>query len=574
MANKPARLRSASWFSNELLSGFGLRAWMKSQGIPDDGFDGRPIIGICNTWSELTPCNAGLRQLAEFVRRGVLEAGGLPLEFPVLSLGETNVRPTAMLYRNLLSMDVEEAIRSNPIDGVVLLVGCDKTTPGLLMGAASCDLPSIALSAGPMLNGYFKGKRLGSGTDVFRFINMMRAGEISLKECEAAERAISRGPGTCMTMGTASTMACLTEALGLSLPSNGAIPAVDARRQLLAQLTGRRIVDMVREDLRMSRVVTRESFENAIRVNAAIGGSTNAVLHLLALAGRMEIPLALDDWDCVAADVPCLVNLMPSGEYLMEDFFFAGGVPAVVRELGEMVDRRTRTVNGRTLWENCADAVVEDSRVIFPIRAPFKVTGGIAVLRGNICPDGAIIKPSAASPHLMQHTGRVVVFDGLDDLERRIDDPDLLIDDRSVLVLRNCGPKGFPGMPEVGNMPIPVKLWRSGVRDIVRISDARMSGTAGGTVVLHVAPEAAIGGPLALVETGDEITLDVKRRSLDVNVTQITMERRRADRPSVSPTASGGYVQLYRNHVLQSDQGVDFDFLLGRRGAAPPPGAH
>ena len=412
MANKPARLRSASWFSNELLSGFGLRAWMKSQGIPDDGFDGRPIIGICNTWSELTPCNAGLRQLAEFVRRGVLEAGGLPLEFPVLSLGETNVRPTAMLYRNLLSMDVEEAIRSNPIDGVVLLVGCDKTTPGLLMGAASCDLPSIALSAGPMLNGYFKGKRLGSGTDVFRFINMMRAGEISLKECEAAERAISRGPGTCMTMGTASTMACLTEALGLSLPSNGAIPAVDARRQLLAQLTGRRIVDMVREDLRMSRVVTRESFENAIRVNAAIGGSTNAVLHLLALAGRMEIPLALDDWDCVAADVPCLVILLPSGEYLMEDFFFAGGVPAVVRELGEMVDRRTRTVNGRTLWENCADAVVEDSRVIFPIRAPFKVTGGIAVLRGNICPDGAIIKPSAASPHLMQHTGRVVYLTG------------------------------------------------------------------------------------------------------------------------------------------------------------------
>jgi L-arabonate dehydrase len=574
MSEPPRRLRSTYWFGKEHLSGFGLRAWMKSQGIPDNGFDGRPIIGICNTWSELTPCNASLRQLADFVRRGVLEAGGVPVEFPVLSLGETNVRPTAMLYRNLLSMDVEEAIRSNPIDGVVLLVGCDKTTPALLMGAASCDLPAIALSAGPMLNGYFRGRRLGSGTDVFRFMNMMRAGEISPKECELAERAISRGPGTCMTMGTASTMACLTEALGLSLPTNGAIPAVDARRLELAQLTGRRVVDMVREDLRMSRVVTRESFENAIRLNGAIGGSTNAVLHLLALAGRMQIPLTIDDWDKIGADVPCLVNLMPSGDYLMEDFFFAGGLPAVVKEFADLIDRGTMTVNGRTLWENCADSVVEDRRVIFPIKSPFKTSGGIAVLRGNLCPDGAIIKPSAATPQLMQHTGRAVVFDGLTDLEHRIDGPDLLIDERSVVVLRNCGPKGFPGMPEVANTPIPTKLWKAGVRDLVRISDARMSGTAAGTVVLHVAPEAAIGGPLSLVRTGDQIELDVKRRSLTVNVSDATLASRRLEQPAPEPAPTGGYTELFRTHVLQSDRGVDFDFLVGCRGAAPPRGAH
>jgi L-arabonate dehydrase len=570
-----SKLRSTKWFAHDNPGGFGLRAWMKSQGYPDDLFDGRPIIGICNTWSELTPCNAGLRQLAEFVRRGVYEAGGFPVEFPVLSLGETNVRPTAMLYRNLLSMDVEEAIRSNPLDGVVLLVGCDKTTPALLMGAASCDLPAIALSAGPMLNGYFKGSRLGSGTDVFRFMNMLRAGEMTLSECQAAERSISRGPGTCMTMGTASTMACLTEALGLSLPSNAAIPAVDARRQALAQLTGRRIVDMVREDLRMSRVVTRQSFENAIRVNGAIGGSTNAVLHLIALAGRMQIPLTLDDWDRLGAAVPCLVNLMPSGEYLMEDFFFAGGLAAVVREMGEIIDRESRTVNGRTLWENCSDARVEDRRVIFPWNAPFKHSGGIAVLRGNLCPDGALIKPSAASPHLMRHTGRAVVFDNLSQLHSALELPDLAVDEHSVLVLRNCGPRGFPGMPEVANVPIPPALWRRGIRDVVRISDARMSGTAAGTVVLHVAPEAAVGGTLGLVESGDTISLDVKARKLSLEVSdEVLMKRREQRSAPAHQHVATGYAKLYIDHVLQSDRGADFDFLVGCRGADPPVGAH
>lgn len=574
MAHKPRVLRSTHWFSNASPTGFGLRAWMKSQGFPDDLFDGRPIIGICNTWSELNPCNAGLRQLAEFVRRGIYESGGFPVEFPVLSLGETNVRPTAMLYRNLLSMDVEEAIRSNPIDGVVLLAGCDKTTPGLLMGAASCDLPTIALSAGPMLNGYFKGARLGSGTDVFRFMNMLRAGEISLQECQAAERAISRGPGTCMTMGTASSMACLTEALGLSLPSNAAIPAVDARRQVLAQLTGRRIVEMVREDVRMSHIVTRQSFENAIRVNGAIGGSTNAVLHLIALAGRMNVPLSLDDWDRIGAEVPCLVNLMPSGEFLMEDFFFAGGLPALIHELAEVIDRDTRTVNGRTLWDNSADAMVEDRRVIFPWMSPFKAAGGIAVLRGNLCPDGAIIKPSAASAALMRHTGAAVVFDGLGQLHAALDDPSSAIDEHSVVVLRNCGPRGFPGMPEVANVPIPANLWRRGIRDLVRISDGRMSGTAAGTVVLHIAPESAVGGPLALIQTGDTVTLDVPNRTLNVELSDETLLHRRTNMGPQSSAPSSGYAKLYVEHVMQSDRGADFDFLVGCRGSKPPPGAH
>lgn len=560
------RLRSRDWFEPLDKSGFIHRSWMKNQGYPDHVFDGRPVIGICNTWSELTPCNGHFRQLAEHVRRGIYEAGGFPLEFPVMSLGENLMRPTAMLFRNLASMDVEETIRANPLDGVVLLVGCDKTTPACLMGAASCDLPTLAISGGAMLNGKFRGTEIGSGTNVWKFSEEVRSGAMPLCDFQEAESCMSRSAGHCMTMGTASTMASIVEALGVGMPMNAAIPAVDARRNALAHQAGRRIVEMVDEDLRLSQILTREAFENAVRVVGAIGGSTNSVIHLLAIAGRMGVDFQLADWDRLGREVPCLVNLMPSGKYLMEDFYYAGGVPAVIRELGDLIHREALTVNGRTIGENTAEAPCWNREVILPFDQPFAKQGGIAVLRGNLCPNGAVIKPSAATPALMRHRGKAVVFTSIEDFHARIDDPDLEVDETSVLVLQNCGPKGYPGMPEVGNMPLPPKLLRRGITDMVRISDARMSGTAYGTVVLHVAPEAAAGGPLALVRNGDWIRLAVEARELELEVPEEELARRRAGwQPPVLPHTRG-YYQLYTTHVLQADQGADFDFLVGKSG--------
>src|SRR5882672_9500940 len=568
------QLRSAEWFGRADKGGFIHRSWMKNQGFPNHLFDGRPVIGICNTWSELTPCNAHFRAIADAVKRGVYEAGGFPLEFPVISLGESTMRPTAMLFRNLASMDVEESIRANPIDGVILLVGCDKTTPAALMGAASCDLPTIAVSGGPMLNGRFRGEQIGSGTDVWKFSDDVRSGAMPLCDFQEAESCMSRSAGHCMTMGTASTMASVVEALGIGLPMNAAIPAVDSRRYALAHMAGRRIVEMVHEDLRMSRILTREAFENAARVVGAIGGSTNAVIHLLAIAGRMSVDFKLDDWDNLGRDVPCLINLMPSGKYLMEDFYYAGGLPAVIRELGDLIRRDALTVNGKTIGENTADAPCYNRDVIRPFDDPLTKRGGLAILRGNLCPDGAVIKPSAATPELMKHRGRAVVFETIEDLHERVDDPNLKIAESSVMVLKNCGPRGYPGMAEVGNMPLPPKLLRRGVTDLVRISDARMSGTAYGTVVLHTAPEAAAGGPLALVRSGDQITLDVPRRSLHLHVDDAELALRRADWSPPAPPLSSGYWKLYTDHVLQADEGVDLDFLRGMRGAFVPRDNH
>ena len=570
-----SKLRSHAWYGRNDRDGFSHRSWMKNQGWPHDLFDGRPVIGICNTWSELNPCNAHFRELAECVKRGVWEAGGFPLEFPVMSLGESQLRPTAMLFRNLASMDVEESIRGNPIDGVVLLMGCDKTTPSLLMGAASCDLPTIGLSGGPMLNGKFHGRELGSGTGVFQMIEQVGAGKMQLAEFFEAESCMNRSKGHCMTMGTASTMASMVEALGMSLPGNAAIPAVDARRNTLAQMTGRRIVPMVREDLRISKILTRIALENAIFNNAAIGGSTNAVIHLLALAKRVGVALSLEDWDRLGSNLPCLVDLQPSGKHLMEDFYYAGGVPAVLRELGEagVLNREALTVNGRSVWENVANAECWNRDVIRRFAEPFKPCAGIAVLRGNLAPNGAVIKPSAASPHLLQHRGRAVVFENVEDLHSRVNDESLDIDENCVMVLKNCGPRGYPGMAEVGNMPIPPKLLRKGVTDMVRVSDARMSGTAYGTVVLHVSPEAAAGGPLALVHSGDMITLDVPDRLIRLDVDDTTLSQRRTQ--WTAPSApQRGWAKLYVDHVLQAHEGADLDFLVGCSGAPVPRDSH
>ena len=512
--DKKRTFRSAGWFARTDKDGFIHRSWMR--GYPQDVFDGRPIIGICNTWSELTPCNAHFRQLADHVKRGVWEMGGFPLEFPVMSSGETNLRPTAMLFRNLISMDVEESIRANPIDGVVLLTGCDKTVPALIMGAASVNLPSIVISGGAMLNGKFCGQDLGSGTDVWRFSEEMRAGRMSLESFMDAQTGMSRSVGVCNVMGTASTMATMVEALGLSLPHNAAIPAPDSRRLTMCQLTGRRIVEMVHEDLTLSKILTRPAFENAIRVNGAVGGSTNAVIHLLAFAGRVGVDMTLQDWDAVGRDVPTLLDLKPSGRFLMEDFYYAGGLPPIIRALGEkgLLHKDALTVNGKSIWENCQNAPTYNAEVIRPFEKPLVESGGIAVLTGNLAPDGAVLKPSAASPHLLKHRGRAVVFETIEDYHARIGDPNLDVDASCVLVLKNCGPKGYPGMAEVGNMGLPPKVLETGVTDMVRISDARMSGTAYGTVVLHVCPEAAVGGPLALVKDGDMIALDVPGRRL------------------------------------------------------------
>jgi L-arabonate dehydrase len=568
------KLRSASWFSGSDKDGFIHRSWMR--GYPPDVFDGRPVIGICNTWSELTPCNAHFRDLAERVKRGVWEAGGFPLEFPVTSLGETNIRPTAMLLRNLVSMDVEESIRANPIDGVVLLCGCDKTVPALIMGAASCDLPTMVVSGGPMLNGKFRGADIGSGTDVWRFSEEVKAGTMSLAEFHDAEACMSRSAGHCMSMGTASSMACMVEALGLGLPHNAAIPAPDARRCTLAQLAGRRIVEMVNEDLRISQILTRKAFENAVRVNGAIGGSTNAVIHSLAISGRTGIQLSLSDWDQLGREVATVVNLMPSGKYLMEDFYYAGGLPAVLRLLGEngLLHRDALTVNGKTIWENSKDAPNWNREVIRPVDKPLAEHGGIAVLRGNLAPDGAVLKPSAASPHLLRHRGPAVVFENIEDYHQRIEDPNLAVEETSILVLKNCGPRGYPGMAEVGNMGLPPKILQKGIKDMVRISDARMSGTAYGTVILHVAPEAAVGGPLALVRNGDMIEVDVEARKIHLEVSDEELAVRRSQWKKPEPAMKGGYQQLYVDHVMQADKGADLDFLLGCRGAAVPRESH
>ncbi len=569
-------LRSQAWFGRQDKMGFYYRSFLKNSGTPQDRFEGRPVIGICNTWSELTPCNAHFRVIADHVRQGVLDAGGYPLEFPVSSLGEVTMRPTAMLFRNLASMDVEEAIRAHPLDGVVLLMGCDKTTPALLMGAASADLPAIGVSGGPQLRGVYRGQIIGSGTNIISMSEQLRAGEITLAEFHEAEAAMNRSAGSCMTMGTASTMASMVEALGIGLPENAAIPAADARRNLLARMAGRRIVEMVGEDLKPSDILTRAAFENAIRTLAAIGGSTTAVVHLLAIAGRLGVELSLDDFDRLCRDVHCLVDLMPSGRFLMEDFYYAGGLPAVLRALGErgLLHKDARTVNGKTLWENVASAPNWNSEVITPFETPFKTEAGIAILTGNLAPNGAVIKPSAASPELMRHTGRAVVFESVEEMHDAVDDESLDIDASCIMVLKNCGPKGYPGMAEVGNMPLPAKLLRQGVRDMIRISDARMSGTAYGTVVLHVAPEATVGGPLALVKNGDMITLDVAARSLHLHVSDEELAARRAAWTPPKPHAARGYQKLYIDHVLQADRGVDFDFRVGRSGSPVPRDNH
>ena len=554
--------RSQHWYGKLDKDGFIHRSWMKNQGFPDHAFDGRPIIGICNTWSELTPCNSGLRNLAEGVKRGVWEAGGFPVEFPVMSLGETQMKPTAMLFRNLLAMDVEESIRAYGIDGVVLLGGCDKTTPGQLMGAASVDLPTIVVSSGPMLNGKFKGKDIGSGTDVWKFSEEVRAGEMTLQDFMNAESGMSRSAGVCMTMGTASTMASLVEAMGMSLPTNAALPAVDARRMALAHLTGKRIVEMVDEDLKPSDVMTKEAFENAILANAAVGGSTNAVVHLLAMAGRVGVDLTLKDFE-IGSEIPLLVNCMPSGKYLMEDFCYAGGVPAVLSQIKDHM-RPANTVLGKDISAYHEGAEIYNDDVIRPLDNPVMPAAGLRVLRGNLAPNGAIVKPSAATDHLLEHEGEAFVFENIEDLKANIDKPDLPVTSDTILVLKGCGPKGYPGMPEVGNMPIPGKLVKEGVRDMIRVSDARMSGTAYGTVILHVSPEAQAGGTLALVKTGDRIKVSASGGVLELLVDDAELEVRRAAWKPDPEHYTRGYAKLYYDHVLQADQGADLDFLVGK----------
>jgi L-arabonate dehydrase len=548
--------RSQAWFGRQDRDGFAYRSWVKGKGVPHDQFDGRPVIGICNTFSELTPCNSHFRTLAEQVKIGVYEAGGFPLEFPVMSLGETLLRPTAMLYRNLASMDVEESIRGNPIDGVVLLMGCDKTTPSLIMGASSVD------------------QELGSGTGVWSMSEQVRAGTLKLADFFEAESCMHRSHGHCMTMGTASTMASMVEALGVGLPGNAAYPAVDGRRNVLARNAGRRIVQMVKDDVKLSQILTREAFENAIRTLAAIGGSTNAVIHLLAIAGRIGVDLKLEDFDRLASELPCILNLQPSGQHLMEDFCYAGGLPVVMKEILHLLHKDHITASGFTVAENVKDAENYDPRVIKTVAQPFKDKAGIAVLKGNLAPRGAVIKPSAATPELMVHTGRAVVFEDSDDFHKRIDDENLDVDETCILVLKNCGPKGYPGMAEVGNMPLPPKVLRKGITDMVRISDARMSGTAYGTVVLHTAPEAAAGGPLAVVQNGDMIELNVPQRKLHLHISDEELAKRLAFWKAPKPPLDSGYWKLYIDHVNQADEGCDLDFLRGKRGAFVPKDNH
>lgn len=575
-AKWPRELRSQKWYGGTSRDTIYHRGWLKNQGYPHDLFDGRPIIGIMNTWSDLTPCNGHLRELAEKVKAGVWEAGGFPLEVPVFSASENTFRPTAMMYRNLAAMAVEEAMRGQPIDGAVLLVGCDKTTPSLLMGAASTDIPSIAVTGGPMLNGWFRGERVGSGTHLWKFSEAVKAGEMNQEEFLEAEQSMSRSSGTCNTMGTASTMASMAEALGMALSGNAAIPAVDSRRRVMAQITGRRIVQMVKDDLKPSDIMTKEAFENAIRTNGAIGGSTNAVVHLLALAGRVGIDLTLDDWDRCGKDIPTIVNLMPSGKYLMEEFFYAGGLPVVLKMLGEggKLHKDALTVSGETIWDEVSGAKNWDEDVIRPVEQALTDQGGIAVLRGNLAPNGAVLKPSAATPSLLKHRGRAVVFEDIDDYKAKIDDDQLDIDETCIMVLKNCGPKGYPGMSEVGNMGLPPKVLKKGITDMVRISDARMSGTAYGTVVLHTAPEAAAGGPLAIVRNGDMIELDVAARRIHLDISDEELTERLASWTPIHELPESGYAKLFHDHVEGADTGADFDFLKGCRGSAVGKDSH
>ncbi len=566
-------LRTSEWYGPLNKDAFIHRSWMK-RGHPDDTFHGRPIIGICNSASELTPCNQHLDDVADYVKRGIWQAGGVPMEFPVTSLGETQLRPTAMLLRNLMAMDVEESIRCNPIDGVVLLAGCDKTTPAMVMGAASVDLPTIVVSAGPMLTGRHEGRTLGSGTDLWQMDEQVKANETTWEELGELESVMTRSAGTCNTMGTASTMAAMVESMGIALPGNGAIPASDHRRRRLAQLSGRQIVDLVQKDVKLSQLVLRESLENAIVMLAALGGSTNAVVHLLAIAGRIGIELTLDDFDRLGSNVPLLANIKPAGEFLMEDFFEAGGVPAVLAELDDLLHRDAPTVTGGPISEYWRDNKTWNRAVIAPTKSPFAANAGIAVLRGNLAPNGAVIKPAAASEHLLVHTGPALVFDSIEDYKAQIDDPELDVTVESVLVLRGCGPRGYPGMPEVGNMALPGKLLQQGVKDMVRISDARMSGTAYGTVVLHVAPESAAGGPLALVKTGDIVTLDVPNRTLHMDVTKEELALRSATWKKPQPRSERGWSKLYADHVTQADTGADMDFLVGSSGSHVPRESH
>jgi dihydroxy-acid dehydratase len=557
-------LRSRNWFGRQDLDGFAHRSWLKTEGYSDLVFDGRPVIGIGNSWSELTNCNAHLRQVAEAVKRGVWSAGGFPLEFPTISLGEVLMKPTTMLFRNLMAMDVEECIRAYPLDAVVLLSGCDKTTPAMLMGAASADVPAIMVTGGPMLRGVWRQEELGSGTDLWRLWAEKRAGRLSDEELCEAESCMSRSAGHCMVMGTASTMASMVEALGMTLPGNAAIPAPDSRRLALAEMSGRRAVEMaLAGGPKPSQVLTAQAFDNAIRADMAIGGSTNAIIHLVAIAGRAGVPLPLTRFDELSRTTPFLVNVRPSGKYLMEDFFYAGGLPAVLRQLLPLLHGGALTVNGRSIADNVRDTACYNEDVIRPLAMPIAREGGTVILRGNLCPDGAVLKQSAASPHLLTHRGRAVVFEDHADLHRRIDDPSLPIDETSVLVLKQVGPKGAPGMPEWGAAPIPTRLLRQGVKDMVRISDARMSGTSYGTVVLHVAPESAVGGPLALVRDGDEIELDVPSRTLTLRVADDELARRRAAWRPRTPHFTRGYGRMFLDHVLQADEGCDFDFLRG-----------
>ena len=568
-AKWPRRLRSQEWFGGTGRDQIYHRGWMKNQGFPHDLFDGRPVIGILNTWSEFTPCNAHLDVLAERVKHGIYEAGGFPVEVPVFSAAESSFRPTAMMFRNLAAMAVEEAIRGQPMDGCVLLVGCDKTTPSLLMGAASTDLPSIVVTGGPMLNGHFRGQRVGSGTHLWKFSEAVKAGEMTQEDFLEAEAGMSRSPGSCNTMGTASSMASMVESLGMALSGNAAIPAVDSRRRVMAQLSGRRIVQMVKDDLKPSDVLTKAAFENAIRTNGAIGGSTNAVVHLLAIAGRVGVDLSLDDWDRCGRDVATIVNLMPSGEYLMEEFFYAGGLPVVLRHLGEsgLLNKDALTVSGGPIWDEVKDAINHNEDVIRPVDKALTDQGGIAVLKGNLAPKGAILKPSAASKHLMKHRGRAVVFEDIDDYKAKINDDALDIDESCVMVLKNCGPKGYPGMAEVGNMGLPPKVLKRGITDMIRISDARMSGTAYGTVILHTSPEAAVGGPLAVVRNGDMIEVDVAARTLHLDISDEEMTVRLAEWKPQGEQADSGYPWLHHQYVEGADTGADLSFLKGCRGA-------
>ncbi len=547
--------------------GFVHRSWLRNQGYPDDYFRGKPVIGICNTWSELTPCNGHLRDFAAIVKRGIVEAGGFPLEFPVMSLGETIMRPTTMLFRNLASMDVEESIRANPLDGVVLMTGCDKTTPSTIMGACSVDLPTIVVPGGPMLNGRWRGKPVGSGSLNWMIKELQETGEITENDFAEMEACAARSIGHCNTMGTASTMATMAEALGLTLPGMSSIPAADARKKVMAQQSGRRIVEMVKENLTLSRILTRQAFENAIIVNAAVGGSTNLIIHLQAIAGRIGVPLKLEDFDTLGSQIPLLLNLKPSGAYLMEDFYYAGGLPVLMNDLKERLHCDVMTVNGKTLNENYQKVKCYNRDVIATLENPFQDAAGIAVLKGNLCENGAVIKPSAATPELMSHRGRAVVFESMEDYHARIDDPDLDIDADSVIVLKGVGPKGYPGMPEVGNVDLPKKLILQGVKDMVRISDGRMSGTAAGTVILHVSPESTVGGTLALVQNGDYIILDVENRKLQLDISQEEINRRKKEWKTPSPLVDRGYVKMYIDHVQQADKGADLDFLVGGSGS-------